>query len=317
LVLAPLFGILLGDSLNEKLGAWLLITSVLVFGLPHGACDFWILQETSKLHRISFRKLIIYFSIYLMLAILTVGVWFVAPGFALTGFLLLTVWHFGSGDAIWAKTDNLQWILSSAGRGLLVIFSPIAFHREMSGNVLYGLTVNSETALVEIILSLSPLLVIIGFILLVTESLVNYRYSESSAERIKWTEIGLLLIMFWFTTPLLAITLYLIGVHSWRHILRLDLYEKDQKAFRNCPKTLGQIILGFHRKALPMTFLSLIGLFGIIWFFQIRSNDIFQMSYAYLILLSALTVPHATLISWMETRNKSVNKFQTAEIYSG
>ncbi len=312
LLLAPLFATFQGSEQNEFLGAWLLIISAFIFGLPHGACDLWILQNTARRSKKSAQTLSILFSVYLLLALLTIAIWFVVPGIALVGFLLLTAWHFGSGDSIWSRSETKQWIINSLGRGLIVIFAPIAFYSALSRNVLEGLSGASNLFYVEFILSAAPILVGLGIFFLFAETFFFGEKTKSKNELIKWTEIAIILFMFWTTPPLLAVTVYLIGVHSWRHILRLETYDEKVLIGEN-QRTIWHSIVNFHKKALPMTALSLFGLIGIIWFWNINLNDIFQLSYGYLILLSALTVPHATLISWIETRktNKSVNETKT------
>jgi Brp/Blh family beta-carotene 15,15'-monooxygenase len=240
----------------------------------------------------------------LSLALITVAVWFFCPAIALIGFLLLTAWHFGSGDAIWEKGNKNLWWLNSIGRGLIVIFSPIAFHKLLSGKVLIGLAGNAERSNVELIINASPYLVTFGIAAILIESILTANSTNSRTHLYRWTEIGLLLIMFWLTSPLLAVTFYLVGVHSWRHILRLEFYAKGIE--KNAVETkVWQSVLNFHKRAMPMTALALIGLAGIFLFRQISLDDVFQMTHAYLILLSALTVPHAALIYWMETQNSS------------
>ena len=56
----------------------------------------------------------------------------------------------------------------------------------------------------------------------------------------------------------------------------------------------------FYKKALPITALSLIGLVAIFFVFRSDLSVLSQWTSAYLILLSALTVPHAVLIRKME-----------------
>ncbi len=302
MLLAPLCGIFLGEGQSETLGAWLLLISAFLFGLPHGACDFWILQKTVKNQTAVFQTLSIYFLVYLALSLTTVAIWIFLPNLALVGFLLLTAWHFGSGDAIWEKENSKLWQLNGLGRGLIIIFAPITFHAALSGKVLTGLTGNTGGEHIELILNVAPYLLTTGIFALVVESILTKAQTDLRSKLIKWTEIGLILIMFWLTSPILAVTFYLVGVHSWRHILRLEVYaEGSEKTSEETE--IWQIILNFHKKALPITVLALFGLAGILWVRQIGLNDIFQMTYGYLILLSALTVPHAALIYWIESRN--------------
>lgn len=300
-------GCLLGASSGESsetAGAWLLLFSALLFGLPHGAYDFWILLDSTRRERRSFHALFGLLAAYLLLASAVVGVWYFLPGAVLIGFLALTAWHFGSGDAVWETENRSDWWWNSLGRGLLVMSAPLAFYRNESGVVLAKLDAGSA----EILLAIAPYTLAIGITLV---SLNNFsaffRDSESSitSRLLTLLETVFLLAFFRLTTPLLAVTVYLIGVHSWRHLLRLEIYEQADKTFE--PRNLWQIVGRFHRRALPITLVSLAGSGVIFWVLQLRLSDFANYTSAYLVLLSALTLPHAALITWTELRRQKSN----------
>ncbi len=270
-----------------------MLMSALVFGLPHGACDFWILQQTMRTQNQGLGSLFSLLSVYLFLALATVAVWYFSPALALSGFLILTAWHFGSGDAVWESQPD--WLPSSLGRGLLVLASPLVFHSQASTAVLLGLTGKTGVQTVEILAQLAPTFLLAGIVLLII-GCRRKLFSLFLLENI-W-----LLLFFWLTSPLLAVTFYLIGVHSWRHLLRLNVYEMHEKPFSL--NNVWTLIGNYHRRALPFTLLSLIGSLSIILIWQIRLSHLLEWTSAYLVLLSALTVPHAALISWTELRRK-------------
>lgn len=293
-----LLGVVSGEN-SETVGAWLLLGSALLFGLPHGAYDFWILfDSTRRKSRLSgaFFGLV---AAYLALALFVVGVWYFLPGVVLIGFVTLTAWHFGSGDAIWETEGRADWLLNSLGRGLLVISAPLAFYQVESAAVLAKLDAGST----GILLSAAPYTLTVGVLLIVLNNFAAlFRVPERKTARRLSTllETAFLLIFFWLTTPLLAVTVYLVGVHSWRHLLRLEIYNRSENLFKR--RNLRQIIGGFHRRALPITLVSLTGLGLIFWLWQFRLADLSNYTSAYLVLLSALTVPHAALITWTEIR---------------
>ncbi len=301
-----MLGGLSGEN-SETVGAWLLLGSALLFGLPHGAYDFWILFDSTRRNGQSSRALFGLLAIYLILALAVVGVWYFLPSVVLIGFLALTAWHFGSGDAIWETENRKDWFINSLGRGLLIMSAPLAFYQIESGLVLAKLDAGST----EILLSAAPYTLVIGILLLALNNVAAlFRTSEAqSAKRLlTLLEASFLLLFFWLTTPLLAVTVYLIGVHSWRHLLRLELYERSEKVFER--KNLRQIIGGFHRRALPITLVSLTGLSLIFWLWQLQIADLSNYTSAYLVLLSALTVPHAALITWTEINLPKPHLFQ-------
>ncbi len=289
-----------GES-SEIAGAWLLLFSALLFGLPHGAYDFWILfDSTCRKHR-SFRALFGLLTTYLTLAAAVVVVWYFLPGIILIGFLALTAWHFGSGDAIWETENQSDWFWNSLSRGLLVMSAPLAFYQSESGLVLARLNANSA----KILLAIAPYTLTIGITLIVINNFAAF-FRDSKTPIINrlltLSEALFLLTFFRLTTPLLAVTIYLIGVHSWRHLLRLELYEQNQQAFNR--QNLWKLIYRFHRRALPVTLVSLIGLGLIFWLLHLHVSDFANYTSAYLVLLSALTLPHAALITWTELNRR-------------
>jgi Beta-carotene 15,15'-dioxygenase len=83
------------------------------------------------------------------------------------------------------------------------------------------------------------------------------------------------------------------------------VYENTSKQFEH--NSLLTIIGKFHLRALPITIFSLFGIGLIFWLWQMQISDLANYTSAYLVLLSALTVPHAILITWSEIRYQKLN----------
>ncbi len=307
MLMGCLLGKLAGEN-AESYGAWLLIASALFFGLPHGGYDFWILTDASQRKNKSFITLIILLIVYFLVALLIIGIWFLLPNLSLIGFLILTVWHFGSGDAVWECEGKLDWILNSFGRGFILIFAPLTFFPAQSKVILSGLVADENSQVIVFLLNLAPYILVFGILLFLISSLGLKSKSSNlipQKTRLIVLETFFLIIFFWLTSPLLAVTIYLIGVHSWRHLLRLDVYESNSNQFNN--NSLWKIIYRFHHRTLPITIFSLFGIGLIFWLWQLQISNLSNYTSAYLILLSALTVPHAILISWTEIQFKNSN----------
>ncbi len=249
--------------------------------------------------------------IYILIALLTVGIWVFLPSFAIVGFLFLTVWHFGSGDAVWEIVDKRDWIINSIGRGFILVFAPLTFFPTQSGTVLAKLIPDQNTEIVVSLLNFAPFICVFGILLIFISSLLfNPKDSKLISEKnlLILVETSILIIFFWLTTPLLAVTIYLLGVHSWRHLLRLDVYENGNKS--SASNNLWFLISRFHRRALPVTLFSLLGIGLIFWLWQFQFSDLTNYTSAYLVLLSALTVPHAILITWTELNYRNPRLFE-------
>ncbi len=291
---------------SETLGAWLLLASALAFGLPHGAYDFFILLDKTQNQTNHFRSFLKNLTSYLVLVILTVGIWLFLPSVALIGFLALTAWHFGSGDAIWENDLGHNWLTHSLARGLLVMSAPLTFYPQESATVLSKLDPNS----VERLVTFAPYALVIGILLFFLNSFaLIFQASKLDLRRESfiWLETTFLMIFFWLATPLLAVTIYLVGVHSWRHLLRLNIYERKGKVGEF--DSVWQNLRKFHQRAMPMTILSLVGPMLVVWLWQLRISDLFEKTSAFLVLLSALTVPHAILITWTELKLAKLQRF--------
>ena len=125
----------------DSLAVWTLAGSVLFFGLPHGAADWWVMQVAAgpRWHAGKTRALLA--TLYVLAALATLLFWFWQPGVALAGFFALTVWHFGSADASVLLPDKTPWRdpvwwLFGVGRGLLVIFTSLTFWPAQAARVL-------------------------------------------------------------------------------------------------------------------------------------------------------------------------------------
>lgn len=300
LLLALLLGISTAER-SEEVGAVLLLLSAILFGLPHGACDFWLLKRRALEGSPDAPnlRLISTLSLYTAAAAAIVGFWAVLPEASMVCFLLLTAAHFGSGDEVWEPGGT--GTVPSFLRGLVVVASPLAFHPDGSERVLRALVGNPEhSAAVVSVLAVSPFVLAGAAFLLLVRDIAGLRRGIPFP-LVKWAELSLLLVLFGLTGPLFAVAAYFVAVHSWRHMLRLETYGDDTVRGIGARFRIGGVIQGFYRKALPVTALTLAALAFVFVVFRNDASPLLQWSSAYLILLSALTVPHAFLIRLTES----------------
>lgn len=281
---------------TEAVGAWVLLASILIIGLPHGACDFWLLKSKTPQGASGkgFAKVL---TLYTLLAAAIATFWFTLPEISMLAFLLLTAWHFGSGDEAWSSGTRFSAI-AAATRGLMIVSAPLAFHRSDSAKVLYALVRSSgDSPFTERILDYSVHTFIVAAAVLAVYELWRFLKTRS-LELQRITEPLLIGIFFYLVSPLLAVAIYFVAVHSWRHVFRLELYDRPSSDIGESGVLVS--FANFYKKALPITALSLIGLVAIFFVFRSDLSVLSQWTSAYLILLSALTVPHAVLIRKME-----------------
>ncbi|GIU82681.1 MAG: hypothetical protein KatS3mg006_1745 [Pyrinomonadaceae bacterium] len=275
-----LFSVIVGSNL-EVWGGRLFIASALLLGIPHGAEDFRIICQLSQKTKFRFSTLL---AVYLLLVLSVVVLWLISPSMGLVAFFLLSIWHFGSGDAIWEQQNRL-FIMNSLGRGLIVLSASLFLHPLESQLVLSKLSAKGSS----LIISASSLLFFLGLFLSLLSVLLRGKLSFFDLESI------LIIIFFWLVpSPLFAVAIYFICVHSWRHFLRICFHEKQ-----DLPDvfSLWQNLWRFHLRVLPVTLISIV-LMLLIWHQQqFISTSVVEI---FLIFLSALTLPHALVVLFLE-----------------
>lgn len=312
-------GLLLPLGGAEQLGTILLGASLLFCGLPHGAGDVWALQLATRPQAWTRRRLGSLMAVYVTASLLTLALWWCQPVVALAGFLLLTAWHFGSADAL-LLTDGVArgfaWWLQAAGRGALVICAPLAFYQEESARLLAPFALQdagTQRRLIYFLLVWAPALTAaaLGLQALVAlpRVLAGRTGQVTPARRRAVASLGetcLVAALFWSAPPLLAFACYWIGAHAWRHVLRIEALQwrdaGDSEGGK--PPSVWRMVLDYHERTLGMTLLSVAGLAIIFLIWPTLATGANGWTTAYFLLLSALTVPHALVIGYLDWRSR-------------
>lgn len=270
------------------LAPWIFLSSALILGVPHGACDpwvpGWVLRRPSRL---SF--LFSFSLIYLAISATYLILWRFYPLPSTVFFLLLTAWHWGTADASLELAPSLRWLLFALGRGSLVLLAPFAFHLHATWSVI--LLLAPEAGLPP---STFPFLPTLFFALA-----LNLLSRPSLHQTI---ETLLLLLLFYLTPPLLSVGTYFVAFHAWRHLLRLSAF-RDLRTGLDPICSWTQSLLFLLLLSIPLTLASLAFL---IWIPPLLHLSPTGSSWVgpYLILLAVLTLPHALLIAWSDQRQK-------------
>ena len=290
-----------------RLGLYALALSIPLFGLPHGSADWWVMRLAAR-GRWNLGTQARCAALYVA-SLATLGFWHVLPATALVGFLALTAWHFGSAEASVLMPgrrtfrDGVWWMFA-VGRGLLVVFLSLAFRPVETLAVLSpfaALGGNVATALGGLRRAALPL-VWTGAVLQLLAVRLDARSPDrgTSPYRLAYNvvETCLLLMLFRVAPPLLAFACYWVAFHAWRHIWRLESLVQPE----NAALPWWRSLLDFHRRTLPLTLGSLLGLVLIFETWPTLGRGANPTVVAYLILLSILTVPHAVVIGWLDRR---------------
>ena len=263
---------------------WIFLGSIAVFGLVHGACDLWLPGWVAG-RRKSAVYLAAFGGAYLGLALLVCLFWR-WPAVATIGFLLLTAWHWGSADAVLTSLRSWRGCLLAWGRGLCVLAAPAAFHPMGTWQVLHKLSPELLTRVPTKQLQRGAGVILV--LALAAQILAFAGSGERASQLGHHLETCFLLAMFYVLAPLVSTTLYFVWFHAWRHIGRLCRWQSpDAPAMFVC-------LCRFHWAAVPCG----LGALTLLWAVaRVWPGDGLL---AYLILLSAVTLPHAVLVFWLD-----------------
>lgn len=294
-ILAGLLGVLGLLFPTEAMGVApvFFLSSAVILGVPHGACDPWVpgwLERRPA--RLPF--LVVFFVIYLAISFLYLLVWKAAPFAATVFFLLLTAWHWGTADASLGFTPGLRWLAFGLGRGLWVMLGPFAFHTWEAWRIVQLMAPDAGP-------TPSPAFFQTGLLL---PFLLTWASRPGKTE---WGETGLLLLLLAFTPPLVGVGTYFIAFHAWRHLLRLAQIRdqlRPSAQTRIWLHSLGRLLLF----AIPLTLATLAFLPFLAHFLSLQTSTREDWVGTYLILLAVLTLPHAILVGWLDWKSLFINR---------
>ena len=133
-----------------------------------------------------------------------------------------------------------------------------------------------------------------------------------------WLETLALLLLFALVPPLLAVACYFLAMHSWRHLLRLEMFGSCDAAKQRNAETSGDFdqtslfdsmrfalraVVQQHRHSWLLAMITLVGIVPILALWPSLLQGALQWNTAYLVLISAVTVPHVTVVSWLEAHH--------------
>ena len=265
----------------------------LLLGLPHGAVDHLVPAWLSVRARPPFTRL----ALPLAYAAVAVGVlagFRAAPDLALLGFLAVSVVHFGAADeAFHAERDRrpVRYTLSGVlahGGPLLVV--PLLLRPE-TVDPLLALVASNVPALLTTEIRLAAALC-----LLVAVGVTLWRGVRTGRLRSAFEPV-LLVALFAAVPPALAIGTYFAGWHSLRHVARLLHADPANRADLTAGRLRPPLRRFARQAALPTlaTSVFLAALLG-------RPEQPVDALPTMIAVLAALTLPHATVVAWMDRR---------------
>jgi len=264
---------------NITLVCFFLIATI---GVSHGSLDNFKGNKLLKILNIK-NKLIFYF-IYIFVALAVISTWLIFPFFMLTVFLIVAAYHFGKEDSVFGKINKFKLLnLILFLKGSLIILTPLYFHQHETIEIFEILDVKLNqfnNSLIIVLICLS----------LISNFFINKNISLSLLD--SFTVI-ILNINF---EPLLAFTVYFCFLHSIRHSLSLIQDMNNTNLIKG--------LISFLKKALPLTIITAFGFLIAVFLL----NEYYLLNSAILrvvfIGLASLTFPHILLEYLLEKNEK-------------
>jgi len=268
-------------NLLNQLTLPILLLSVFIIGIPHGAIDHIMATELYGLKN-SFKDHLLFYTSYLFIMLIIAVLWIYAPGTGMILFLLISIYHFGQADMedfLNSSAPNYLWYIL---RGVLIIglivFSdpsttyPIISEAMRIDPIAFEEFMPDASLSVLILLTLYSAFILWG--ILQSHFQQNLRFVADSV-----LLTGLIII----TGPLIGFAIYFALWHSIGHVNEMkEFFETKRKSLS---------FFEFYKKATPFTLVSLFGLlmlYGINQFLLLEGEFITLM----FILISVLTLPH-------------------------
>jgi Brp/Blh family beta-carotene 15,15'-monooxygenase len=277
-------------------GAVVFLSSLLLFGMPHGAVDHYVFFRLRG-QELTMLRVLVFCLFYLGLGGVMFLVWQASPVLGVWGFVLLTWWHWGEGDVIYhASRGGRPALFFALWRGALPMVLPVLLHPEAYVRVLEAALrasgsdnfdavrwVSGESAR----LALACLVAVLGAVNWCV--LLQQFWACSSLKRLALEDVALVLFLL-LSEPLLGVGCYFMFWHSLRHIIvstPLLAYRERRSTHTNW--------MFFYSRAWPLTVGGILLL--VLYHFWARQNmtDVFAWIGSYFVILWSLTWPHAVI----------------------
>ena len=278
---------------------------ILTIGISHGSLDNLKGNKILKLYKI--KNKIIFYLVYIALALLLTILWLIAPSLTLVIFLLVAAYHFGKEDCQLINFDEVLYkpnkkleAIFYLIKGSIVIIAPLSLHFEGTVNIFKILFVDNSDFLNTLIYFDEKGIFKITLLIFAFISL-NF-----------FIETVCIIALNIFLSPLVAFTIYFCFLHSIRHSVSLikeiqvDIFKKKYK--REFKKHIVEIDIDgmkiFLKKALPLTLITAILFIFSVYIltnYYVLDEAILQVIF---IGLATLTFPHILLEYLIEKNEK-------------
>ncbi|MEP7088487.1 MAG: Brp/Blh family beta-carotene 15,15'-dioxygenase [Nocardioidaceae bacterium] len=257
----------------------------LLLGLPHGAVDH--LAPRMRGGSPTLGRLALLANAYLVLAVATWLLLRWLPAAGLAAFLILSVAHFGAGEATFHRLRGVQvGRLVAPSTGLATVLLPLVAHPAAIAPYLALLVPRWDGRLPLVWTSAALLL---ALALVAAAGLASVRRRQPGVA----IELWLLTAMALAAPPVVSVAVYFGAWHAVRHIAVL-LVEEEARGSRSAASAVARLA----RSAVVPTVASL-AVLALVWC-GVSGGRVDRFISQQVWVLAALTVPHAAVVWWLD-----------------
>lgn len=284
-----ILGALFFPAVLNSAALWVVVLSVLVIGIPHGAIDHIMAAELYDLNQ-TLKDHLLFYASYLLVMIIIGALWIFLPEAGMALFLIISIYHFGQADMeeflIRHEPFNRLFYFARGFLiiGLIIFSDPLTTYPIMADamridTIVFSGFMPSATFSLWFIISV--------YFIISTAAVLTNRIEDASTFIVD----SLLLTFFLLVTgPLIGFAVYFALWHSAGHINEMREFFED----RGKSLSVGK----FYKKATPFTIVSIIGL-ALLLYINVQLNLENQFLSLMFILISVLTLPHMLIVEKM------------------
>ncbi len=285
---------LLGWSLPLGFDTWILIFSLAITGIPHGAIDHVIFLKNQEEKSKKNNLIKSFFTPYLIMVGVTFGLWLFIPQTMFCFFLAVAAYHFGQSQLYYISIPKgyHKKTLLYISWGTFILATLWLFHWQEQSIIIssvFSWNLQPTGLIYKIVFSA----MVASGVISVSILFYFFRSGILSAKMFaqECAVLMVLVALFYFTSPFIAFAIYFGLWHATRVIITEYYFLKNEKG-----EPLS--VLSFIKSFLPFSLLSFLGLGLLFWL-----SKVFQASISpfmlFLIFISALTMPHAYFMERM------------------
>jgi beta-carotene 15,15'-dioxygenase len=289
----------LGGGLPFSAQATFFILFLLLTGIPHGAIDHLVEEETAKKTQKTFN--LVFFLIKYLLTMAFYGVlWYFLPSLSLLFFLLISAWHFGETD-IEKAADTIAWNSTRFIFGALLLAWILLMHVSETTPILERISQqNLQVMQVWEILAMYKTLFLSSLVFLfATLFFIAYQQKPIFINKKRYLRLFSIFILIYFLPLLPAFALYFGGWHALSAFQTIQDYLANEE---NKQHNSIKYALNIWSKTLLFTLLAFVFLAVGTWFWLhfYQSWDPLPLLFVF---LSLITLPHLNVMHRMNKVN--------------